>query len=73
MNDVRGAAVSEYGENTMKAMEAAYDVICLEQPEIKMNNMTIKDLIYRAAVIVDLTDSDDCNEYKAGYRIYFYL
>ena len=73
MNDVRGAAVSEYGENTMKAMEAAYDVICLEQPEIKMNNLTIEYLIYRAVLMVELTDSDGCNEYKAGFRIYFYL
>ena len=73
MDDTIGNPVSNFTEQSVKAMEAAYDVICLEQPEIKMNNMTIKDLIYRAAVIVDLTDSDDCNEYKAGYRIYFYL
>ena len=71
MDDTIGNPVSNFTEQSVKAMEAAYDVICLEQPEIKMNN--IEDLIYRAAVMVEITDSDDCNEYKAGFRIYFYL
>ena len=73
MDDTIGNPVSNFTEKSVKAMEAAYDVICLEQDENKMNNMTIEDLIYRAAIIVDLHDSDDCNRYKAGFRIYFYL
>ena len=65
MNEAIGNAAN-VTEQAVKAMEAAYDVICLEQP------MTIEDLIYGAAAIVEFTDSDGCNEYKAGFRIFFY-
>ena len=41
--------------------------------QVKMDNMTFEDLIYGAAGWVEFTDSDSCNEDKAGFRIYFYL
>ena len=53
---------ANFTDQSVKAIEAAYDVIC---------PYTIEDLIYKAAVLVELTDSDDCNLYKAGFRIYF--
>ena len=35
-----------------------------------MNNMTIEDLIYGAAELVQFNDSDGCNKEKAGFRFY---